>query len=38
MELARFALLLVPMFGFMALGVPIFFSMGLACIIYAFHL
>ena len=36
MELAKFAVLLGPMFGFMALGVPIFLSMGLACIIYTF--
>lgn len=35
MEIFKFAVLIGPLFGFMALGVPIFLSMGLACIIFA---
>ena len=35
MEIIKFAVLIGPLFGFMGLGVPIFLSMGLACIIFA---
>lgn len=35
MEIIKFAALIGPLFGFMALGVPVFLSMGLACIIFA---
>jgi len=34
-EIIKFAVLIGPLFGFMGLGVPIFLSMGLACIIFA---
>ena len=35
MEIIKFAVLLGPLFAFMALGVPIFLSMGLACVLFA---
>jgi len=35
MAATNFAVLLLPLFAFMALGVPIFLSMALACVIYA---
>lgn len=35
MEITKFVVLIGPLFGFMSLGVPIFLSMGLACIIFA---
>lgn len=35
MEIIKLFVLVGPLFGFMALGVPIFLSMGLTCIIFA---
>ena len=34
MEIVKFAVLIGPLFGFIAMGVPIFLSMGLACVIF----
>jgi len=34
MEIFKFAVLLGPLFAFMALGVPIFLCMGFACLVY----
>lgn len=34
MAIIKFAVLILPLFGFMALGVPIFLSMGMACILF----
>lgn len=35
MEIIKLIVLIGPLFGFMALGVPVFLSMGLTCVIFA---
>jgi tripartite ATP-independent transporter DctM subunit len=36
MELVQLGILLVPMFGLMGMGLPIFLSMGIACLLFVF--
>lgn len=36
MDIQAFAVLLIPLFGFMALGFPVFISMGLASLLFAY--